>query len=316
MKLFPHPLPHSFMPLLNLPNGGPDYDFAFLHEQIGPDHEHYEELCRRFAGTPQGERIMAFHKQNALFRDELPSRTMNQLDSVLMQESVQYTGERFDRIGKILAIRAHRVETERQKLKGMNKEQRAVYLEKKAEAENVKISEEQRVKTEEEQRIADRAAVRAKRMTQFESVRLEKLRARDEQRRKNEEFLAQERDRRKGAINPVAARKLAEEKRRKEEADENDEVNDLGADPVTGLQAPAPAPGEAGSPPGGDTTMGDSSGAPGADLGALSKSDRRDELMAMNRNSLGDVLKSYEIADSLTSTNEERITKILAYEFA
>ncbi len=293
-------------------SGGPNIDQTFLNEQIGPEDPRYAQLCERYKDTPQGARIIRFHKENAKFQDGLPSKTMSQIDSLITKESVQYTGERNDRISKITAIRANRVEQEKEKLKEMTPEEREEYLkEKDVPKEDPNAKEEE----EEKRRVAQREADRKAKLSAFEKERLKRLREREENKKKNNEFLDAEALRSSGSANPTAARKFAEAKRKKEAEETEEIVNVPDADTVNPLGASEPAPGEAGASDPGRTSLDDSHGASGADFGALTREDRKEELQGMNRDQLREMLHMHNLPEVMTMTNEDRVNKILDFEF-
>lgn len=303
------------MVIITPSKGGPDLDHLFLTEQLGPEHEAYEELCAKFKSSPQGKRIIAFHKQNALMHDDLPSMTHNQLDHVIRGEGVVYPGDYWDRIGKIMAIRAHRLELEKEKLRSMTKEEREAYLAgKDDESKNRKTKEQLRAEEDERRRLAQ-IERRAAAKTAFEQRMAEKLNARDIARAKSRAFLDAEAERRKGTANPVAARKFAEEQRRAEDA-EIEEVNV--ADDADLLNVPGAsesAPGDEGTVALGRDSQEEVIDSPGVDLGAFTESDRAKELGLLNRTQLREIMTTYEIADALTDSNENRVKKIIDFEF-
>ncbi|MBX4215409.1 hypothetical protein KW797_00440 [Candidatus Parcubacteria bacterium] len=304
------------MTTVMLGNGGPDFDYVFLSGQMAPGHQAFEELSRKYSQTPQGQRLIRFHQQNAQFKDELPARNMAQLDSIIRNEGVIYNGERDDRIGKIIIIRAHRVEAEKEKLSAMTPEERVAYLAEKTEQEKDFLSEQQRQELQEQKAAAERLIERKKKVSDFEKKRLEALEKRDQQRKANQEFLDAEQAKRSNAINPVAARKLAEEKRRKEEEEATATIVHSDADHVAGLGDSQMAPGDSIDSHMGGSNQGSVDGAPGANLeSALTREDRADELTAMQPSQLDEILVSYGLIPGSEMTTGQRIVSIIEHEF-
>lgn len=225
MRLLSPSFPNSFMPALD-----PNYDFLYLNDMLGADHPAYEELTRRYEGTPEGKRINEFKKENEKYQDGLEIATHNKIDGIIRNEEVPFKGDTADRIAKIRAIRRHRSSVEEEKIRLMSKEEREKYIEEaKKEKEEMKKKMELRTHVDTEA-LAKKNAVRQAVRTSFEEMQYQRMIEREKNRQKNREVLEKNLETRKGKPDPIQARELAVKERERKETElaeklqENDEL--------------------------------------------------------------------------------------------
>lgn len=298
----------------------PNLDYLYLSDMIGPEHPMYEEMKRRYAKTPEGKRMEQFRAENIKYKDGLHIATHGKLDNFIRNENITYAGDPTDRIGKIRAIRMARSQKEDERVKHMTTEERKAYLE---EADRLRIEQEKagadRLKVDEKS-VTARSAKRQAARTAFEEYKYKRDMERRASQERNRQFLKDDLARRVNKVNPVDARELAIKEREQKEKELADaaEQNDAAAKAEKDAAQKAP-PKQTMVAMKKDTTITapESTGqatkvqdAAGDRLNA-----RREQLLAMQKPELEEIMKATGAKGGIGFTNEKRVDAILAVEF-
>lgn len=176
-------LSHYFLPHPPMNgNTGVDYPALYLNDQIHEGHPMFEDLHRMYGPTPEGQRLQKFWDQNDMYLDSLERQGPGQLDMIMNQEGVTYTGDVFDRIKKIQTIRKHRDDVEETMLDGMDKAGQIDYLAKKKAKQEMELAS--RLKLAEDQPVIQKKIGKARALAiQREKYIADRQKQRDEHRR-------------------------------------------------------------------------------------------------------------------------------------
>jgi len=201
-----------------------DYNKLYLSDMMSPDHPEFERCREATKHTPEGKRIEAFRSENLKYQDGLQGKTPNQLDQIIMAESVEFKGDPLDRIGKIRAIRKMRELSEKEKMKGMTKEERKAYLEMKDTEAASDFARSVQRNLDHDAELQMRQVEKVEKQNALRKMQNDRALARDEMRDAGRRYLEEEAARR-GSINPTALRQAAAEALAKEEAEGGEEVS-------------------------------------------------------------------------------------------
>lgn len=193
---------------------GPEYERLYLNDQLSEDHPEYARYHAMYKDSPAGKRLTEFKQQNKQMADGLNGKTPAQLDLIIRDESVMFTGQFDDRIGKIMAIRKHRISVEKEKIREMTPEQRKEYLAQKHQDEIRRAPSMQQI-SDHEKEVQTRAARSGERQTELDKLRLKRQQQREAERAAGRAYLDEEAARR-GKVDPAALRKAAMERAEKD----------------------------------------------------------------------------------------------------